>query len=77
MRMIEEYGEEKALFGAATAGINKEIAEAYMPKRLEGERVIELIEDKRVIEQIEKEIKEITESQVNEVSQKKNLKGIN
>ena len=74
-RVVEEYGEEKGLFGRV--GPTVELGEREGQARLEdylSNQIEGLIEDKSVIEEIDREIGKVTDRVSNEVSKGKNLK---
>ena len=72
---MEEYGEEKGLFGRV--GPTVELPEHEGQARLEdflSNQIEGLIEDTSVIEDIDKEIEKVTDRASNDISKGKNLK---
>lgn len=78
-RMVELYGDEAGYFGkierGEESGLIEDNSSTAQPRMiLDANKMEEIVNDKKVLEDLDKEIKQITDSQSNEWSKTKNLK---
>jgi len=75
-RMVEDYGGEQGLFGRVepTMSLSQQILATGQLERIIGNDITAMISDQSVINNIDKEIHEITSSQANRDAKSKNLK---
>ena len=75
-RSIEEYSGEKGHFGIGALPVAKEeeIAARISDSGMTPKVIGDILEDKKTMEDIEKEIKQITDGQANAFSKVKNMK---
>ncbi|CDW82753.1 UNKNOWN [Stylonychia lemnae] len=75
-RVVEEYGDEIGLFGNAVEYLGAEGEKIQLDNYLNA-KVEQIIGDQKIIQDVDKQIKLITDGQQNDFSKSKNLKPIN
>ena len=71
-RSLADYSDEKGYFGVGAL----QVGELEEGGDLSPEKITAILEDKKTMEEIEKEIKQITEGNSNLISKTKNLKKV-